>query len=207
MFTIGAHMATTLDVVNSCLATMGETALNSLSEPHENRSDAIKALTEANKRIQAPGWWFNTEVMSLTPAPGTGHMTLPGDCLKWQSGTRTPDYTPGGERKPWLVQRGTRLYDTRTRSFTITEDVKGEIVRLVPFEDLPQVINDYVAAEAVLKFQSNFDADNSRRQELTQAWLMAKATANAENIRQLGINFIHTNRRLQRIKRMVQPLR
>lgn len=200
-------MATTLDVVNSCLATMGETALNTLAEPHENRGDAQKALNEANRRIQATGWWFNTEAMSLTPAPTTGHMTLPGDCLKWQSGVRTKDYTSGGERKPWLVQRGQRLYDTRTRSFTITEDVQGEIVRLVPFEDLPPVVNDYVAAEAVLKFQSNFDADNSRRQELTQAWLMAKAAANSENVRQAAVNLVHTNRRLQRIKRSVQPLR
>lgn len=200
-------MPTTLDVVNDCLATLGESALNTLSEPHVFRGDAIKALTDANRRIQSPGWWFNIEDMTLSPAPNTGHMTLPGDCLKWSSGVRTSDTNSLSQAKPWLVQRGQRLYDTRTRTFTIEEDVTGEIVRLVKFEDLPPVVADYVAAEAVLKFQSNFDGDNSRRQELTQAWQLCRVEAKSENIRQLKTNLINTNSRLQRIKRVTQRLR
>lgn len=200
-------MATSLDVVNECLASMGEAPLNTLSEPHEFKGSALKALSKANKRIQSAGWWCNLEAATLSPAPITGHITLPGDCLKWQSNVRTSDQLVRQQPKPWLVQRGSRLYDTRTRGFEITEEVTGELVREVPFEELPPVLNDYIAAEAVLKFQSNFDADNNKRQELAQAWSLCRNAANAENTRQLGINMINNNTRLSRIKAVTRRLR
>ena len=200
-------MASSLDVVNECLASMGEAPLNTLSEPHEFRGSALKSLARANSRIQAAGWWFNIEAIELTPNSTTAQIQLPGDCLKWQSGVRTADTLLRGQPKPWLVERGGRLYDTRTQAFEITETVVGELVREVPFEDLPQVMNDYVAAEAVLKFQSGFDADNSKRQELVAAWQLAKISANSENIRQLGVNLVNSNSRLERIKRVTRRYR
>lgn len=193
-------MATILEVVNECLATMGETPLNTLNEPHEFKASAQRYLARANRRIQSSGWWCNVESATLSPAPSTLHVTLPGDGIAWRSGSRTPDTLHRGKPQPWLVQRGSRLYDTRTRSFSITEDAVGELVREVPFEDLPGVLNDYVAAEAVLRFQSSFDADNSKRQELTQAWTLARIAANSENIRQAGVNLIGSSSRLARIK-------
>jgi hypothetical protein len=80
------------------------------------------------------------------------------------------------------------------------EDATGELIREVPFEELPPVANDAVAAEAVLRFQSSFDADNSKRQELGQAWALTITALSAENIRQAGVNLISSNARLQRIK-------
>ena len=200
-------MASSLDVVNECLASMGEAPLNTLSEPHEFRGSALKSLARANSRIQAAGWWFNIEAIELVPNSTTAQIQLPGDCLKWQSGVRTADTLLRGQPKPWLVERGGRLYDTRAQAFEITETVVGELVREVPFEDLPQVMNDYVAAEAVLKFQSGFDADNSKRQELVAAWQLAKISANSENIRQLGVNLVNSNSRLERIKRVTRRYR
>lgn len=199
-------MATTLDVVNECLATMGESPLNTLAEPHEFKASALRYLAKENRTIQSPGWWYNTEAMTLAPAPSTGHMQLAGDVIKWQSGIRSRDLLVRSQAKPWIVQRGTRLYDSRNRTYVMTEEVTGEIVREVAFTDLPPVINDFVAASAVLKFQSNFDADNSRRQELTQIFSLARTEAKSENIRQLAINSINNNARLQRIKQVTRRM-
>lgn len=199
-------MASTLDVVNDCLATLGELPLNTLAEPHEFKGTALRFLERANRRIQGTGWWFNTEAITLTPSP-LNEIVLPSDYLKWQSGVRASDTLVRHQAKPWLVDRAGRLYDTRTRTFTITEDVVGEIVRELPFDTIPEVVNDFIAAEAVLKFQSNFDADNSKRQELTQAWQLARIAATAENTRQLGINLLNNNSRLARIKRVTRQLR
>ena len=193
-------MASTLDVVNECLATLGEVPLNTLAEPHEYKASAQRYLARANRRVQSVGYWFNTEVAVLPPSPATGHITLPADASSWRSGSRARDTLTLGAPQPWLVQRGTRLYDTRTRSYTHTEDAKGELIREVPFEELPPVANDAVAAEAVLRFQSSFDADNSKRQELGQSWAMATTALKAENIRQAGVNLIQSSSRLQRIK-------
>lgn len=200
-------MATTLEVVNECLASLGEAPLNTLSEPHVYKGSALKALASANKRLQSPGWWFNKEAMTLQPAPTTGHMQLPGDAISWDSRVRTTDTLVRQQPKPWLVQRGSRLYDTRNRTYVITEEVTGTITRLVPFDDLPPVMNDYVAAETVLRFQSLYDADNSRRQELTEEWKMARMQANAEQTRQASVNLLNNNVRLQRIKSVTRALR
>jgi len=200
-------MATTLDVVNECLATLGEAPLNTLTEPHELKSSAQKVLSRANRRIQSRGWWCNTEAATFSPAPITGFIQLPADCLKWQSNVRTSDLLVRQQPKPWLVERGGRLYDTRTRTYIITEDVTGELVREVPFEQLPAVLNDYIAAEAVLRFQSSYDADNSKRQELTQALGLCRMEANAEQTRQSAINMINNNTRLSRIKAVTRRLR
>lgn len=199
-------MATVLDVVNDCLATLGEAPLNSLLEPHEFRGAAQRELARINTRTQDRGWWFNTEAASYTPNPD-GHIYLPGDCIKWQSGVRSKDMLVRSQAKPWIVQRGRQLYDTRTQSYVLTDTVVGEIIREIPFADLPSTINDLIAIETVLTFQSNFDADNSRRQELTQRWAIAKADANAENVRQLAVNMIANNSRLARIKSVTRRVR
>ena len=193
-------MATTLDVVNECLATLGEVPLNTLAEPHEFKASAQRYLSRANRRIQSTGYWFNTESATLAPAPLTGHITLSGDTISWRSGVRARDTLTLEAAQPWLVQRGTRLYDTRNRTYVHTLPAIGTLIREVPFEDLPPVANDLIAAEAVLRFQSSFDADNSKRQELAQAWSLATTALRAENIRQAKVNLINSNPRLHRIK-------
>lgn len=199
-------MATTLEVVNDCLATMGETPLNTLTEPHEFKASAQRALSRANKSIQAVGWWCNLEAATYVPGPN-GQIQLPGDALKWQSGTRSSDKLLRSVAKPWIIQRGNRLYDTREGSYQITEEVTGELVRLVPFEELPLVLNEFIAAQAVLRFQSNFDADNSKRAELTENWKVARIDARAEQIRQAAVNFRHSNSTLSRIKSVTNAAR
>ena len=199
-------MATKLDVVNNCLGTLGEAPLNTLVELHEFKSSILRLLDESNARIQSTGWWFNTEAVTFVPN-GIGEVTLPGDCLKYQSGVRNHSLVQG-ERKPWIVERGTRLYDTRTQSYTLTEaSIVGELVREVPFEDIPRVVNEFIAADVVLRFQSSYDADTRKREELAQTHQLAKVAANSENIRQLQINLLNINPRLSRIKSVARVLR
>ena len=112
-----------------------------------------------------------------------------------------------GPSKPWVVQRGRRLYDTVAGSYIFTDSVAVAIVRQIPFEDTPSVINDYIAAETVLRFQSNFDGDSSKRKELEQSWTLARAEALSENIRQLRVNMKNNNPRLARVKSVTRYLR
>ena len=187
-------MYTTLEVVNGCLASMGEAPLSSIVEPHAMKGAAIAELNRANRTVQSKGRWFNTEEVTLKPDSVNSWITLAGDCLKFQSGSST------SIAKPYLVQRGSRLYDLRNRTYVLTEEVSGIMVRLVPFEELPPVAADYVGTMAVLRFQSNFDADNSKRQELTQDNVRAKIEFNAEDIRQRRVNFLDSNRSIARIR-------
>lgn len=199
-------MTTTLDVVNSCLATMGEAPLNTLLEPHEFKGSAQQQLANSSLTIQSRGWWCNTEELTLSPSPTTGQITLPGDCIGWKSGVRLANGAFSAST-PWIVQRGQRLYDVRERSFVISGEVQGHIIRLVPFEDLPPVMADYIASEAVERFQSNFDADNSKQQRLQTNALHARISANSEQIRQIRANLIDNSSSLQRIKSRMRHLK
>lgn len=200
-------MYTTLQVVNECLATMGEAPLNTLAEPHEFKASAQRILSKADKHIQSRGWWYNSEEQMLSPDPINSHITLPGDCLRVESGVRSLSNLVRGAQLGYLVQRGSRLYNTLTGSYEITETVAVHMVRQVPFTELPVIIADYVAAEAVLKFQSNYDGDSKRTAELTQAYLVARAEAMAEDIRQRRVNFRDNNPTLSRIKSAVRSAR
>jgi hypothetical protein len=187
-------MYTTLEVVNGCLASMGESPLSSLVEPHAMKGAALDKLNKSSRTVQQPGRWFNTELVSLSPDSVNGWITLAGDCLKFSSGT------PNTLAKPHLIQRGSRLYNVSTRSYVLTESVDGYMVRLIPFEDIPAVAADYIASMAILQFQSDFDADNSKRQHLANIAQLAKIEFMSEDIRQKRVNLLDSNRTLQRVR-------
>jgi hypothetical protein len=200
-------MTTTLDVVNECLATMGESPLNALAEPHEFKAPILRVLSKADKHIQSRGWWYNSEELTLTPDPVNSQMTLPGDCLRAESGIRLMHTLVRGAQKPWIIQRGRRMYDTSKGTYTITEDLAITMVRQIPIEELPTPIGDYIAAETVLKFQSNYDGDNNRRQELAMALKIAMSDAISEDVRQRRVNMLSMNATLGRIKSLTRSSR
>lgn len=200
-------MPTTLDVVNQCLATMGEAPLNSLTETHGFRGAAIRRLAQADKSTQGRGWWYNTEERDLTPSPDDGYIYLPGDIIKVNFGFVSVTGVNCGQWQGRYVQRGRRLYDVVDGTYTIVENLRAQIIRKIPYEDVPECVADLIAADAVLRFQSDYDGDNNRRVELQQELQRALIYANAEDIRQRRVNLYALNPRLQRIKRVTSRAR
>ena len=99
-----------------------------------------------------------------------------------------------------------RLYDLTKGTYAITETLRAQIVRQVPFEDLPVCIATLIAATAVFKFQSDYDGDNNRRIELAQALKDVTTVAGAEDIRQRRVNLYQLNPRIQRMPAGSRPL-
>lgn len=182
----------TLDVVNECLGTMGETPLNTLSEPHEFKSAALQFLKKFSATCQAKGWWFNRETLTLPVDARTGKIYIPGDALS----VRTTDKA--------IVARGRVLYDTSrgTNVFTSAEDVV--IIRQVPFDELPESVAAYIAAQTVHRFQSLYDGDSTKTRELSLQVAQTLMEANTEEIRNVGANMVAASTRLQYIKHKTQ---
>lgn len=185
----------TLTVVNEMLGTMGETSLSSLTDYHPFLADCLDTLNRVSQNVQAKPWWFNEEKATLTPNVVDSFIYLPNDLLEIMS------------CKAEYVQRGGRLYNTETGSYVFTDDVTMTIRRLLDFEDLPQIPASYIAAEAVLQFQSSYDGDSNKRAEKA-AWRdNCLVNLNAEETRKRKINLLENNPRLYRIKRATQRLR
>lgn len=195
----------TLDVINECLGTMGESPLSTLEDPHAYRGAALATLANLNRQIQAKGWWFNRETLTLSPSSLDSTIYLPGDFVS----VRVPRTVEGAATRQ-IVQRGRRLYDTSNGTYEFSSAVYVEVVRLVTFEDLPEVAAQHIAALTVLQFQSKYDGDTAKRRELMERIggpHGTHAAINTEETRDQQVNLIESNGRLQRLKFITKSAR
>lgn len=173
-----------LDVINEMLASMGEAPLNQIDEDHPYVASGRRYLTTTSARLQAVGWWFNTELLSFVPDADSSFVYIPNDIISAE-GAR-------GLCRNMYTQRGRRLYDLTTGTYVIDESpVYLKCIRNVPFDDLPGPAQDAVCASAVLRFQKNYDADQAKTQLLSVDQRDALTLLKAEHTRQVKTNFIY----------------
>lgn len=174
---------TQLDVVNDMLAALGESPLNDLNEGHPLAPIGQRMIATANAREQSKSWWFNKELVDLSPDPA-GSIYLPNDTIRVDPQEPSLHY----------VQRGRRLYKPYAPSledkFKFTAPVRCWLVRLVPFEDLPATAQIVVSFSAQLDFQKAYDADQAKFQQLVLEYRQALVTLNAEHIRSQDANLL-----------------
>lgn len=151
---------TELEAVNAILATIGEAPVTSL-DPEDMAVDAETAhsfLKSSLRRTLARGWTFNSErEVTLTP-DNDGRLFVGEDAVR----VVVPN-------EPHIVVRhgspGARLYDMTTRSDVFTESKSDlRIVRLLPFDDCPEQMRDYVAIAAGRRFQAKIQGDRIKNQ-------------------------------------------
>ena len=171
---------TTLDVVNDCLALLGELPVNDLETPHPAVPGAIRLLDNMNTLLQAERWWFNTEFATLTPQVGNKRIIVPGDTAAADTVLRSPTVTV----------RGTYLYNTDKGTYQFDGPVQVRLHRVVPFEQLPLSARRYIAVATQLKFQTTIDADGLKTRELKEERQMAYMLMNAEHIRNARANML-----------------
>lgn len=170
-----------LDVVNGCLKTMGEAPLNALDNDHPFVQAALLTLSNAMTLEQGRGWWFNTDLITSKPDAITGFVYVPADALSFDSAYKQ------------LVQRGRRLYDRYNQTYDLREyvEVTASVIRSIPFEDMPPMAQQLIAARTWLDFQASYDADSMRYQELATAYKTVNANMKAQHIRNSNINLFN----------------
>ncbi|WNV48171.1 tubular tail protein A [Caulobacter phage Quill_5.2] len=186
-----------LDVINDMLATLGESPLNDLSDDHPLVAAGRRTLRVVSTREQAKKWWFNTELLTLTPDPSSKFIYVPADTISIDT-KDIRDY----------AQRGRRLYNLTTGSYQFTSKVSIRLVREVPFEDLPVCAADFIATSAILSFCSNYDADQAKVRQLKEDKAIAWSTLNAEHIRYKKTNLLQrpsTQARFNELQYAVGP--
>ena len=173
---------TQLDVVNQCLASMGETPLNSIDTDHPFVAAALLKMKTTNTQEQAKGWWFNTDTVVLQPDPNTYFIYVPADAI---------NVNPDDAGNAFVI-RGRRLYNRATSSYEFHSAVQVTLVREIPFEDLPMLANHMIAARTVLDFQNDYDGDADKYNKLGAAYQQVFTTLRAEHIRQVKANMLQS---------------
>lgn len=189
---------TELDVVNRCIATMGELGINSLEG---SRNPIVTNAREAFKDVtieqQAIGWWFNNELVKLLPQTD-GTYFVPTDTLSLST---TSEFNPN-----WLTIRARKLYDVgNAEYYTGTQEVKVQITRLLPFGDLPYNAQRLIRDAAVLKFQQDYDSDEIKISQCETAYAEAFALCKADHIRAVGANLLYRGDAGSAVARMRFP--
>lgn len=185
----------TLTVVNRMLGTMGQKPLNSLTDSNAMLGAALDMLDDVSRKIQAKGWWFNIEEVTISPNVIDSYMYLPNDCLSIRNCSR------------YYVKRGDRIYNLQGGTYVFIADLKIELIRKLDFEDVPDLAADYISAQAVLQFQSDYDSDTNKRQELAQEVQRCFIEINTASIRDRRINMLTSNVKLQRLKNVTRGAR
>jgi hypothetical protein len=173
---------TTLDVVNACLKTMGETPLNAVDTDHPYVQAALNVLQDSNKLEQEVGWWFNSDFPTLQPDGNTGFVYVPADALNVELAPENVQ----------LVQRGNRLYDTYNNTYVIGREVLTRVIREIPFEDLPENVKLMVSLRTQLDFQSSYDADDAKYQKIYASYGQAYNRVRRMHIRNMKTNAFNT---------------
>lgn len=172
---------TQLDVVNACLASMGESPVNSLDTNNIFITSALNAMRAANLEEQSFGWYFSHERVELKPTV-EGEVFVPTDTI----GLKVKS------NPPWLSIRARRLYDNRKgQRFTTKVPVQVELIRLVTFEDLPYHAQRAVKAKTVIKFQQDYDGDDVKIDQASNEYGEARALLMAEHTRAVGANMLY----------------
>jgi len=186
---------TELDVVNQCLASMGETPLNSVDADHPYVAAALMKLKTTNTQEQAKGWWFNTDLITLRPDSETKFVYVPNDAI---------NINPNDTGSAYVI-RGRRLYDRFVSTYEFAGNVRVELVREIPFDDLPMLATHMIAARTVLDFQNAYDGDGDKYNKLGAAYQQVFNTLRAEHIRQVKANMFN-NPAVQLQMRHIRPM-
>ncbi|WP_080416401.1 phage tail protein [Burkholderia ubonensis] len=189
---------TQLDVVNACLATMGESPLVAIDDDHPYVQAAITALNNANTVIQSEGWWFNTDYQNITLDPGTGFAYAPADALSVETAQAA------------VIARGTRLYNQMQSSYDLRPvfgagPIQAAVIREVPFSDIPTMAQHAVSTRARLDFQSSFDGDDTKYSKIGGEYSLAHRLLKAEHTRQSRVNFFNSASMQEKL-RLMRPM-
>jgi len=173
---------TELDVINDMLASLGELPVNAVTEDHPLVAAGLRMLRVCNLREQAKTWWFNKDLVTLTPDAATGFIYVPADTINIDPASPVTR----------LTQRGRRLFDpTRPDGYVFGQSVVCTLIRCIPFEELPPLAQAYISLDAQKDFQKAYDADRTKYEQLSMDRREAYMTLRAEDIRNRKSNLLY----------------
>lgn len=142
---------TELEAVNRLLGSIGQGPVNTLEfSGIPDVSDALAALRETLKDVEAVGWSWNTDRnYTLNPDP-SGYIAIPDGAL--EADPEDKSSTVVIRRNPATGKLS--LYDTNEQTFKFDDSVDVYIVWAFPFEDIPQAARTYVTILAGRRFQA-----------------------------------------------------
>lgn len=137
-----------LAAVNDILASIGEPPVSTLEgDSNADVANARRILNKINRQIQSKGWTFNIEEgVELLPDVYSKMIPFSPDYLSVMSPSGTTSY----------VNRGGYLYDRVGRTDSFEGSVQVNLIRLKPYEEMPECFRHWIVTKAARQFNSRF---------------------------------------------------
>ena len=140
--------------INTMLTSIGEQPIQNVNDLAglSDASIAKDILANVSRAIQSRGWIFNTDLdVILKPASSgnnKGQIILAENVLRVDTVNRLRD--PDND----IVERGRKLYDrqTNTNIFAQGTEIKVNLIKELPFEDLPEPAKRYITIRSARIF-------------------------------------------------------
>lgn len=191
-----------LEAVNEMLLAIGQAPVNTLEVAGiRDVSVAESILDNVSREVQSSGHGFNTFTETKSPDVN-GNILIAADVLAIDATDPLIDVIAMVDTNDSAL----KLYDKEDNTFIFDDDVECEVVKLLPFESIPQHARRYILAMAKLRFQASVVGsdmlNNLIEQELGMAYAefrRAELLQQDNNILTAGGTIISRNRhRLRR---------
>ena len=166
---------TELSAVNAILGAIGQSPVTSINKTNPEIGFIYNLLRDSNVDLQAEGWHFNTERhVKYTPEDvgGVQKIAIGSDILKM-------DVTDGWSKRNYdVVKRNGYLYDKYDHTDDwdeLTDGIDLDIVRLISYEDLPEVSKRYVIYKAAVRAATQLVGNPQLAQLLAQQEALSRA--------------------------------
>jgi len=166
---------TELSAVNAILGAIGQSPVTSINKTNPEIGFIYNLLRDSNVDLQSEGWHFNTERhVKYTPQDvgGIKKIAIGSDILKM-------DVTDGWSKRNYdVVKRNGYLYDKYDHTDDwdeLTDGIDLDIVRLISYEDLPEVFKRYVIYKAAVRAATQLVGNPQLAQLLAQQEALSRA--------------------------------
>jgi hypothetical protein len=155
---------TELEAVNEILGSIGESPVNSLEDNVSvDVVNALRILKSTSRNIQSMGWTCNTfEDVEMIPDSETKR-------IRW-----SPLWITIKSSDKQYIKRGEYLFNKTDNTYKFNSTIKLTVIMFEDFEDIPDVLRNYITAKAVRQFQSRYlsaeELTQESRQNEAEAW-------------------------------------
>lgn len=184
------ELTTELEAVNAILGAVGESPINSFDDNFTDATLARQILRQTSRETQGKGWHFNTEPGWVLQPDNDGFVWLPRNTARM-----IPE--AGSEN---LVQRGFKVYDRDTKSYTFTSSITVDLVLILEFEELPDAARQFITVRAARRFQDQYQGDESIHRFKERDELVAKSLLENFEAETAKHNVLTNSALMQRIR-------
>jgi len=144
---------TELDAVNSVLANIGQSPVNSLTDNSVDIGLATRHLGNTSRELQLRGWSFNVDkCYPLTPDSSTEKIAITSTML-------AVDIDRVSYPKLDVVIRGSFLYNRYDRTYQFgTGDIEATVTWLIPWDELPPHAQNYIIVTAGIRMADDTES-------------------------------------------------